>query len=90
MSIFKPAKGESWVQWFLLPQVQELHFEYLTERLGSKVSAQNVRGQQAFAAVHWFNQLDIAKGEDKRRAQQYLRNFLSWMERRGQQINDML
>ena len=90
MSIFKPAKGESWVQWFLLPQVQELHLEYLTERLGSKVSAQNVRGQQAFAAAHWFNQLDIAKGEDKRRAQQYLRGFLSWMGRQEHQVNDML
>jgi hypothetical protein len=90
MSIFKPVKNESWVRWFLLPQVQELHLEYLAERLGSKVSAQNVREQQAFAAAHWFNQLDTAEGEDKRKAQQYLRNLLSWMERREQQINDML
>lgn len=90
MSSFKPAKGESWVQWFLSPHTQGLHLQYLVEMLDSEATARNLRDQQAFAAVHWFNLLDTAKGADKACAEWHLRRFMDWLKAHGKSAQDML
>lgn len=90
MSMFKPTNGETWVQWFLLPHVQDMHLRYLIERLGSENAAHAARDQQSFAAVHWFNQLDTAKGADKKLAGKNLSRFMVWIEAQEKHTNSML